>query len=250
MKSAGTTRWMSPELLDPDRFGSGDGRPTKESDCYALGMVVLEVLSGQAPFPRYSGLIVMRKIIDGERPGRPQGAEGLWFTDDLWETLGRCWSPQPEDRPTVEAVLECLERGSAAWQPLPPGSDDEVQSDSPDSPYSPPVRLSPSASGTPPQPPLQQQQYYDPGVMKNNLPGPASQQSDDPPRPDRTPPGHDSSQQMPKEPDPSYFSVELSENPLGLENMHIAYVFDGYSHTYLVLIATDCHRQIWNFCWV
>ena len=33
---------MSPELLDPLRFGSS-GRSTRESDCYALGMVVYEV---------------------------------------------------------------------------------------------------------------------------------------------------------------------------------------------------------------
>lgn len=39
----GTTRWMSPELLDPERFGASDDRPTKKSDCYALGMVVYEV---------------------------------------------------------------------------------------------------------------------------------------------------------------------------------------------------------------
>ena len=38
----GTLSWMSPELLDPLRFGS-NGRPTRESDCYALGMVVYEV---------------------------------------------------------------------------------------------------------------------------------------------------------------------------------------------------------------
>ena len=38
----GTCRWMSPELLDPQRFGS-KGRPTRESDCYALGMVIYEV---------------------------------------------------------------------------------------------------------------------------------------------------------------------------------------------------------------
>jgi len=38
----GTLCWMSPELLDPPRFGS-DGRPTRESDCYALGMVTYEV---------------------------------------------------------------------------------------------------------------------------------------------------------------------------------------------------------------
>jgi len=37
---------MSPELLDPDRFGmpqSEENRPTKQSDCYALGMVIYEV---------------------------------------------------------------------------------------------------------------------------------------------------------------------------------------------------------------
>lgn len=40
--SGGTLSWMSPELLDPPRFGS-NGRPTCESDCYALGMVIYEV---------------------------------------------------------------------------------------------------------------------------------------------------------------------------------------------------------------
>lgn len=36
---------MSPELLDPERFGlsNEDYRPTKQADCYALGMVVYEV---------------------------------------------------------------------------------------------------------------------------------------------------------------------------------------------------------------
>ena len=42
----GTRRWMSPELLDPERFEipeSEDNRPTRQSDCYALGMVIYEV---------------------------------------------------------------------------------------------------------------------------------------------------------------------------------------------------------------
>ncbi|KAF9644930.1 kinase-like protein, partial [Thelephora ganbajun] len=124
--NAGTTRWMSPELLHPDQFGFEDSRPTKGSDCYALGMVILEVLSGQAPFARYKDFIAMRKVIEGERPERPEGA---WFTDDLWGTLEQCWSPHPKDRPTAEAVLECLERVSMAWQPLPPSADDDVQMD-------------------------------------------------------------------------------------------------------------------------
>jgi len=129
--NVGTTKWMSPELLDPDRFDFKDGRPTKESDCYALGMVVLEVLTGEVPFARYTSLTVMRKVVDGERPERPQGPEATWFTDDLWGTLEQCWSPQPKTRPTIEAVLECLQRGSVFWQPLPQSVDHnfEVESD-------------------------------------------------------------------------------------------------------------------------
>jgi len=125
-------RWMSPELLDPDRFGLGDGRPTKHSDCYALGMVILEVLSGRPPFSNYNNFIVMRKIVEGERPGKPQGGEEVWFTDDLWGVLEQCWSPQPEGRPTIDTVLQYLKQGSTAWQPLPSDSDDYAWSDSDD----------------------------------------------------------------------------------------------------------------------
>ena len=38
ISTAGTVRWMSPELL----FGQ-DGPPTRESDFYSLGMVIYEV---------------------------------------------------------------------------------------------------------------------------------------------------------------------------------------------------------------
>jgi len=37
---------MSPELLYPERFGipqSEGDRPTRQSDCYAVGMVICEV---------------------------------------------------------------------------------------------------------------------------------------------------------------------------------------------------------------
>jgi hypothetical protein len=44
---------MSPELLDPELFGipelEGD-RPTRQSDCYALGMVIYEVCVCVSPF--------------------------------------------------------------------------------------------------------------------------------------------------------------------------------------------------------
>ena len=49
-REGGTARWKSPELFDPEKFGLRERRPTKESDCYALGMVIYELLSGQKPF--------------------------------------------------------------------------------------------------------------------------------------------------------------------------------------------------------
>ena len=97
---------MSPELLDPQLFDLKDSRPTKESDRYALGMVILEVLSGQAPFACDNAAAVMRKVLNREHPERPKE---VWFTDDLWGTLKQCWSFQPETRPTVEVILECLD---------------------------------------------------------------------------------------------------------------------------------------------
>ena len=115
----GTARWMGPELLDPEQFQLGDSRPTKESDCYALGMVIYEVLSGQVPFALLKVLIAIREVIMGGRPQRPEGMDGVWFTDDVWEVVNLCWEAQPERRPSIETVFECLERASETWKSPP-----------------------------------------------------------------------------------------------------------------------------------
>ena len=103
---------MSPELFFPENFALKDRRRTKRSDCYALGMVIYEVLSGQVPFPRYDFFAVAVKVSAGERPERPQGAEGNWFIDSIWRMLERCWTPKRDDRPSIGDVLRCLEEAS------------------------------------------------------------------------------------------------------------------------------------------
>jgi len=104
--------WTSPELLVPEQFGLKESRPTKASDCYALGMMVYEVLSGQIPFDQHPPVIVVFRILEGERPERPQGAQGAPFTDDIWAILELCWKHEPSDRIGAKAVLWGLEGNS------------------------------------------------------------------------------------------------------------------------------------------
>ena len=123
---------MSPELLDPDQFESSDGRPTRESDCYALGMVIYEVLSGKAPFASLKEFIVMRKVLEGERPSMSEGVEGARFTDGLRTTLNLCWATRPEIRPSIEAVLKCLLQVSGTWVPPSPRAKEDAEEDDSD----------------------------------------------------------------------------------------------------------------------
>ena len=111
---------MGPELLSPQQFGFKDGRPTRHSDCYALGMVVYEVLTRRIPFHLDADLIAFMHVVEGKRPERPQGVGEAWFTDDVWEVLERCWTQRPESRPSIKDVLQCLGKASRSWTPPPP----------------------------------------------------------------------------------------------------------------------------------
>ena len=105
----GTYQWMSPELINPESCGLKKIRPTKESDCYALGMVVYEVLSGRTPFAPWKAILVVQKVPQGERPKRPEGEGGALFTDSIWRMLELCWKHQPHERISAEDVLPYLE---------------------------------------------------------------------------------------------------------------------------------------------
>ena len=123
---AGTVRWMSPELLIPEKFGLSRRQQTKESDCYALGMVAYEILSGCAPFGMNGPFVVLRKILDAKHPERPRGEPGVLFTDDIWNMLGRCWNTKPRERASAKDMLRCLEGNS----PTVEGDGDAASSDS------------------------------------------------------------------------------------------------------------------------
>ena len=132
ISAGGTYCWMSPELLDPQRFSSND-RPTRESDCYALGMVIYEVrrlrlsqrtlidppqvLTGLRPFHHLRSYSPVTAVLGGERPEEPPEAESLGFSDTLWELVQSCWSESSSTRPTAQQLFDCLSPASLTWVP-------------------------------------------------------------------------------------------------------------------------------------
>lgn len=129
---SGTTRWMSPELLNAYSLGL-DGPPSRESDCYALGMTIyqvsgflffgaipfthLQVLSGLPPFFHLWSPVVACAVLVGERPKQPPNASSLGFTNTLWGLLQSCWSESASARPTSQQLLDYLQPASLTWIP-------------------------------------------------------------------------------------------------------------------------------------
>lgn len=127
----GTARWMGPELFEPQRFGSKNDHRTMHSDCYALGMVIYETISGNIPFHHLpTNTSVLFKVVAGERPSL-QG-EGFEFEPSLQNMLEWCWEPLPSDRPGVKEVLQCLEKLLSGSEPPSSGVDEETGEESDD----------------------------------------------------------------------------------------------------------------------
>ena len=127
----GAVRWMSPELLDPGKFGFKTKQPTKKSDSYAVGMVVYQILTGLIPFGEGDCTNIIPRVLEGERPKRPRGESEEFFTDDIWDMLQRCWRACSEKRPSARDILRCLEGG----HPTADGDDNPSDAASIDSQY-------------------------------------------------------------------------------------------------------------------
>ena len=116
---------MSPELIVPEKFQLAKSRLTRSSDCYALAMVIYETISGNVPFHEYAETVVSIKLILGEHPSR-----SAVFPDDLWKMMELCWTSQPNDRPNIADVLQCLRAASGLSEPSPrSGGEAEIHED-------------------------------------------------------------------------------------------------------------------------
>jgi hypothetical protein len=104
---------MSPELLNPEVFGLKDDCPTRSSDCYALGMVIYEVLSGQVPFAQYrNNHGVATKVLRGGRPERLKE----WRGDGSRMTFGGFWNIAGGTNQVIAQVFEMYSFTGSAWK--------------------------------------------------------------------------------------------------------------------------------------
>ncbi|QRW02585.1 Tyrosine kinase specific for activated [Ceratobasidium sp. AG-Ba] len=102
----GTGRWMAPELYgdDPQR--------SKETDIYAMGMTMLEIITGDVPFREIkAGHSVGMAVAHHRRiPRVPElEAETASGQDLLVHALLKwCWKYDPKERPTAGKVVSVI----------------------------------------------------------------------------------------------------------------------------------------------
>ncbi|KAG6830266.1 hypothetical protein H0H92_001532 [Tricholoma furcatifolium] len=107
----GSLRWQAPELFESDN--GEERRNTMESDIYAWGCVAYEIFAGDVPFARLNReAAIINYVSKGGQPTRPAEPSISWnvwgLTEDIWTLMKTCWSPQPDMRPRVNAVVDHL----------------------------------------------------------------------------------------------------------------------------------------------
>ncbi|EMD37558.1 hypothetical protein CERSUDRAFT_94559 [Gelatoporia subvermispora B] len=103
----GSTRWMAPELFDPDEFHGKTVRTTY-SDVYAFAMTAIEIFSSEKPFRNISKYAVIPRVLKGIRPDRPCVNPALGLSDSIWGLMKRCWHQDPGKRPAFAVILQSL----------------------------------------------------------------------------------------------------------------------------------------------
>ncbi|KAF8595451.1 kinase-like protein [Ceratobasidium sp. AG-I] len=98
-------RWAAPELIE------GLGTYSFAADMYALGMTILEAMTGNVPYSyKTDHGISFAVVIKKELPRRPEDCipTTSQHGDALWSLLTSCWAYEPEERPGVDRVLSIM----------------------------------------------------------------------------------------------------------------------------------------------
>ena len=78
-----------------------------------LSYTSLQVFTGQVPFQESKTLaVVLKKLLDGERPQRPPEGKKLGLSDKLWEIIQPSLAHEAKERPPVGKFVEFLENAT------------------------------------------------------------------------------------------------------------------------------------------
>ncbi|KAF8594944.1 NIF-domain-containing protein [Ceratobasidium sp. AG-I] len=105
-KNSLSIRWAAPELME------GTSMHSFAADIYALGMTILETITGKLPYsdiPDHRIYIVV--VAKQEHPTRPEDSIPLDSTagNQLWSLLATCWAFEPENRPGADHVRNVMQ---------------------------------------------------------------------------------------------------------------------------------------------
>ena len=106
----GPSRWLAPEIIDSTHKANASyPKASKPADVFAFAMLSVEVFTGRVPFGNMKNESVIIQIVNGKRPAKPQVAEQLGITAEMWKFIEKCWGANPNKRPTIDEVVRTWE---------------------------------------------------------------------------------------------------------------------------------------------
>jgi hypothetical protein len=81
--------------------------------------ILVDMLESSSGAPPFTGLRkitqVVRKVLNNERPTRPEAARAIGLTDDVWGIVEACWGQDPGSRLRAFQVVSGLKKAAAAY---------------------------------------------------------------------------------------------------------------------------------------
>ncbi|KAG9122425.1 hypothetical protein FRC07_001205 [Ceratobasidium sp. 392] len=104
----GTLRWMAPELLNEG------AKRCREADMYAMGMTMLEIITGKPPFHEIQGGggAIIKAVVVNQRTPDVSELERKPISARSYIMIGvlhRCWNHDPKERATATEVVGLLD---------------------------------------------------------------------------------------------------------------------------------------------